>query len=289
MTSEEIYFYSNASFLLQIREGDWIVHVNVPEWGLCTAANVTGRYSFDPAQNSIGPDYSNGGDFRHRIPVEPNTVIVFDRNDINVLPSVSRRLKLQGRYWRIHAYNDFLESIENVKIARVDVSSIPYPELYHLKKDLEKEFDSITFYIHKSHPEKKLEEFVAQIFDRMDQVANVQRNGSGWKSDYGADLIVDYTSGLPLAGLSKEEKLVVQVKSYSGEHVNLEAVEQIRMAIDKFEADAGLIVSTAKSSDNLEKAISSLSEKLGKPVELIAGADVAKFLFRYGADLVIGT
>lgn len=289
MTEQESALYSQSAFLLQIEEDDWIVHVNVPDWGQCVAARVTGRYEFDQQHNSIGQDYSHGGDFRHRIPVNPDTVIIFDRNDVNVLPSISRRLKLQGRYWRIHAVEDFLESIRNVESGRVDISTIPYPELFYLKNDLESEFASITEQIHRNHPEKKLEEFVARVFERMNQVVNVKRNGAGWGTDYGADLIVDFTSGLPLPGLSKNEKLVVQIKSYEGQHVDLEAVTQIRTAIERFRADAGLIVSTAQPTPDLQRAISELSDKLEKPVDLVAGSDVAKFLFRYGADLVLDT
>ena len=37
--------------------GDWIVHVNIPEWGKCTAAQVISTYEFDKEHNSIGKAY----------------------------------------------------------------------------------------------------------------------------------------------------------------------------------------------------------------------------------------
>ncbi|MCF7939390.1 MAG: restriction endonuclease [Spirochaetales bacterium] len=296
MGDEESYFYSNSAFLLKISPGDWIVHVNLPKWGFCMAAQVIGNYSFDPEHNDLGmDDYSEGGDFRHRIPIDKNTLVIFSRNDENVLPSISRRLKLQGRYWRIHAVSDFLRTIENLNNKDVNREEIEDVGLYYLKEDLEKNYASITQLIHKHHPGKSLEELIAKVFERMDQVENVKRNGSGWKTDYGADLIVDYTSGLPLPGLKKTEKLVVQIKSYKGSHVEQSAVYQIKTAIKKFNADAGMIVSTAEPSGEVLEAVENTSNELTEemkmekpiPIEVVAGSDVAKFLLRYGHDLVI--
>jgi len=79
----------------------------------------------------------------------------------------------------------------------------------------------------------------------------------------------------------------VQVKSYTGQHWETGAVEQIETAIKKFQADAGLIITTAESIDNLEKAIEDLSNKLNKPVGLIAGEDVAKFVLKYGGQFIL--
>jgi hypothetical protein len=98
--------------------------------------------------------------------------------------------------------------------------------------------------------------------------------------------------------LEKEEKLVVQVKSYTGQHWETNAVEQIETAIKEFQANAGLIITTAESTDNLEKAIENLSNKLSKPeqdgglnkpipIGLIAGEEVAKFVLKYGGQLIL--
>jgi hypothetical protein len=299
LTEDESYFYSQASFLLKIEPEDWIVHVNVPHRGRCMAAKVTEKYSFDPSHNELGAgDYAKGGDFRHRIGIDPKSIMEFDRNDVNVLPSISRRLKLQGRYWRIHAVSDFMTTLNNLQERTADNHEIDSLGLHYLRGDLEAIYATITDSIHKHHPGKSLEELIARVFEGMDQVENVKRNGSGWKSDFGADLIIDYTSGLPLSGLKKVERLVVQVKSYQGEHVEQSAVKQIKTAIRKFKADAGLIVSTAQPSEAILRSIAQASDELSQneetgeagrpiPIELIAGADVAKFLIRYGSDLIL--
>ena len=49
--------HSKQLFLLNIKEGDWIVHIHMPEWGKCVAARVVREYDFDEE----GVD----GDFRH--------------------------------------------------------------------------------------------------------------------------------------------------------------------------------------------------------------------------------
>ena len=40
MIEKEKISWKKASFLLQIKEDDWIVHINVPRWGECTAVKV---------------------------------------------------------------------------------------------------------------------------------------------------------------------------------------------------------------------------------------------------------
>ena len=67
--------------MLDIQKDDWIVHINVPEWGKCTTAKVISGYSFEKEGNEVG-------DFRHMIGIDKESVIIFDRNDDNVLPIV---------------------------------------------------------------------------------------------------------------------------------------------------------------------------------------------------------
>ena len=84
-------------FLLNLEENDYVVYINVPEWGNCTLAHVTGNYFW----------VYDGPDFNHRFPVDPESVFVFDRNAAIVHPSLSSRLKLRGRYWHINAHQAF--------------------------------------------------------------------------------------------------------------------------------------------------------------------------------------
>ena len=161
--------------------------------------------------------------------------------------------------------------------------------LFYMKKDLSPLLKDITNKIQKAHPAGKLESFIAKVLRKIPNVINVYEHGKhkGWGTDNGADLIVTYKSGLSFSNLEKEEKLVVQVKSFTGLHWETNAVEQIGDALTEFEAATGLIITTAESTKNLEEAIEALSTKLNKPIGLIAGEEVAKFVLKYGGELIL--
>lgn len=172
--------------------------------------------------------------------------------------------------------------------------------LFYLKKDLSPLLKSITDKIQKTHPGGKLENLIAEVFRKIPNVIDVTENGryKGWASDGGADLIVTYRSGLSIINLEKEETLVIQIKSYTGQHWETTAVEQIESAIKEFKVDAGLIITTGESTETLEKAIEDLGNKLSKeeqeggidrtiPIGLIAGEEVAKFILKYGGQLIL--
>lgn len=279
MTKTELEIWKKTNFLLNIKKGDWIVHINVPRWGMVTAGKVIEEYNFETENNEIG-------DFRHFFKLELDTIIQFNRNDPNVHPLISRKLKLRGKYWRIYAQKEFFETIKNLKNKSVDVADKSAIGLHYLKQEITPFFEQITRIIHNTHPEKKLEKFLADIFLNIPNVTDVKINGSGWGTDYGADLIVKYNSGLEILDLNKEETLVVQVKSYSGEHWDTKAVEQIKQAIKTFDASAGIIITTAKSTERIEKAIEEASEDINVPISLIAGDNVAKFVLKYGKDIL---
>ena len=84
-------------FLLRLREDDYIVYVNVPEWGECTLARVAGSYVWRWEHE----------DFNHRFPVDPDSVQSFDRNSEVVPAALSARLKLPGRWWQVYAEAEF--------------------------------------------------------------------------------------------------------------------------------------------------------------------------------------
>jgi hypothetical protein len=293
MDEEEIESWNKANFLLDIQAGDWIVHINLPYWGACISGKVVEPYSFEKVNNLIS-------DYRHVLVLDPSSIVEFDRNDEEVVPIISSRLKLQGRKWRIYHETEFLQTIGNIHsddLGKKDDESVG---IFYLKKDLPAVYATITEKIYKTHPASRLEGLIAEVFRKIPSVTNVRENGKhkGWKSDHGADLIVTYKSGLSISNLEKEEILVVQVKCYAGQHWEVSAVEQIGDAIRAFNANAGMLITTAESTSNLERAIEELSNKLSKstlegglgkdiPVSLIAGQDVAKFLLKHGKDLIL--
>ena len=270
-------------FLLRIQRDDWIVHINTPSYGLCLAVRVLEPYEFDNA--------GEWEDYRHVVPVDGANAVSFHRNDGRVHPLVSRGLKLRRRQQRVLARKEFFESIDrlnNQKSVDTDVSK----ELYYLRGEVEGPLQEVTRLIHKTHQSKKLEYLVADVFRRVPGVTDAVVNGSGWGTDHGADVIVTYIDGLPIDGLEETEStLVIQVKSYSGEHWETNAVDQIKTAMLKFDAKAGLLITTAEKTTDLEKALDKLrtSEEVGgRRISIIAGNDVARFMLKHGSELLLG-
>ena len=121
---------------------------------------------------------------------------------------------------------------------------------------------------------------MAKVFRRIPDVVEVKENGSGWKSDFGADLIVK----------TKKDTIVVQVKSFVGEVWDTTCVTQLKTAIEHFDATQGIIITTGQRTPILDEAIKKLADSMSKrniEVRLIAGGEVAKFVLKYGSDLII--
>jgi hypothetical protein len=271
LSEDEKHCYQG--FLLEFVNGDYVIYVNVPEWGKCTLARVTGPYFWKWTDS----------DFNHRFPVDPTSVKTFDRNAAYVYPAIRARLKLQGRYWRIYNLNkefeDLLESLTSGKASKL---YDPGTNLGFLRRDIEPFLLGITERIQKTHPNTDLERLFADVFKHVPGVKNVRLQGGS--TDHGADILLIVETGLPLSTLLKQETYVVQVKSYEGEHWSTRAVEDIERAFRQYpEAAGGLIVSTAnKASEQLEIEVERLTKKTAKPVGLLIGAELAAFLLKYG-------
>jgi hypothetical protein len=270
-------WHSKQLFLLQVKPKDWIVHINTPHWGKCIAAQVLSDYDFDDGlQCSWGPD------FRHCFEVDINSVIEFDRRDPNVLPSVN--LNPRQRYHRIYAVDDFLQSIDNLKNNSVKLSHGESKEEYHLKDKADKYLSEISNLIHEMNKSKNLERFLAKVFRKIPGVIDVNENGFGWGTDYGADLIV--TMSTSLGNLEFENKIIVQVKSFTGTHNDIDAVEQVKTGIGTYAGTAGMIITTAEKSEELENKVKKTSDEIGVPIDLLAFNDVAKFVIRHAPELI---
>ncbi|WP_151089030.1 restriction endonuclease [Hymenobacter baengnokdamensis] len=285
LNDEQTECFKKASFLLDVEPGDWVVHINVPQYGKCTAAKVARGYRFDSAPNEVD-------DFRHTLQIDLGTLIEFDRNDANILPIISSRLKLQGRFWRINQLAAFEKSIQNLRTGAVILKSDERAETYHLRDSLVPLLKDFTSKIQLNNPSHSFEAFLAEIFRRIPGVTNVNEHGrhKGFGTDNGADLIVSYDTGLPITGLQKAATLVIQAKSYTDIHWETNAVDQLEEAMATFNADSGLLITTAQASEHLIAAFDKISTQLlekGKTVSLISGDDVARFALKFGADLLL--
>lgn len=261
--------------LLDVKPGDWIVHRNTPDYGEFVAARVTSEYQFDE-----GLECSWGTDFRHCFDVDKETVVQFNRDDLRILPTVW--LNQRPRLQKISAVDDFLASIDNLKGDPPELGEGDSKEEYYLRAKMDKELLSVaTEFIHETHKGKKLEGFLAKVFREIPGVEEVDEHGKGGGTDHGADLIVTMRDPLGLA-----RRIIVQVKSYEGEHRDLGAVEQVKTGIKDLEGDAGMIITTAKKTGKLEAEIEKISEKIGRPITLLAGPEVSAFVIKHAPKLL---
>ena len=267
LSTEERDCYQD--FLLGIRENDYVVYINVPQWGRCTLARVNRPYYWR----------WEDGDFNHRFGVERDSVFDFDRNDEIVHPWLSARLKLPGRWWHIDGGQEkFEELVERLEAGIAGRSRTPETGRDLLCQEIQPLLDEITKKIHETHPNKALEDLLAKTFKNVHGVKKVEKKGG--PTDRGADLLVEFESVMPIP----PQTCVIQVKSFEGEHWSTRAVDDIKRAFEHYpEADMGLIVSTASSSsDALDKAIEKLQKETGKSVSLLIGKEVADFVLRFG-------
>lgn len=292
MTKEGKEAWKFAKFLLEVKNGDWVVHINVPEWGKCIAAKVIGEYAFDSGVNLKDHDFKR--DLSHKLKVDPETILKFDRNAPEIPPAISKRLKLQGSSWKIHDKESWEKAIKNLQGGEISINDEDTKELYYLKDDLEEILKQFIRKVHENHPRKKLEEFVSGIFQNVPNIEEVKVTGSGWGTDHGADLVATVKEGLDISGFLEQKTLVAQVKSYEGEINDQNAINQIQTAIDKYDADYGLIVTTAEAGqaflDKVDKASKERMErdqndlKTPAKISVLAGENLAKFFLKYGSN-----
>ncbi len=105
LDSEEAEIFKEQKFLLGIVPGDYVVHINVPEWGKVTVGKVESAYYF---QKDLPGNQTDG---RHCFRVK--NVFRFTRDDPLVHPDVNQSLKGRGRFWRMSAelVGEFFENL----------------------------------------------------------------------------------------------------------------------------------------------------------------------------------
>jgi hypothetical protein len=268
LSSDEKDSWDHAAFLLEAQEDDYLIYINMPEYGKCSLVQVgTGSYTFGEAW-----DEERRGDFQHY--VQCRFISTFDRNDSIVAPYLSVRLKLQGSHWRISAeeeFNELLVSLEGVDEGRTAHQ--------RLSAGIADALASTAEIIRKTFPNKNLEGLVQAIFQRVPSVRDV-RKGPDWN---GADLVIEFDAGIP--GLPRTEVCAVQVKAYEGMMGYERAIEDIKKAFSlNPEYTCGLIVSTAlELTAAFEESLESLRQECGKPVGILLGKDLALTLIRHHA------
>ena len=273
--SEPHEWNSRQRFLLEVKEGDWIVHINLPNWGECVAARVVKPYAFDEGLSCSWRHETETPDFRHCLEIDKESIIKFDRRDLRIIPTVN--LRPRYRYHRVYEVDDFIQSIDYLK----ENKDLKQDEEYHLKNRIQEEkfLVNISNIIHKMKPDKNLESFLGKVFEKVPGVKHVKRNGYG--KDHGADLIVDMRTEL-----GHQHRVIVQVKSYEGPHRDLKAVEQVEEGIKHFGGTEGMVITTGDRTQELEEKVQEVSESIDIPIDLLDATELAKFVIKHAPELL---
>ena len=314
MSPDERESWRRGRRLLGFRPGDWVIHKHIPAHGKMTAARLSSEYFY---QNPLPAPGKDGRQCFH-----VDKVFTFNRRDERVHPLFRAKLNVMGGLYQVYSEKEFYESLyelgyefddadceaakavganiyKNATQTAVEPSepkstaveaTLPLPQRPFLKSEFKQILGNLTEKIQHNNPGKDLERFLAAVFRNIPGVTEVKENGFGWKPDFGADLIVRYVSERIKGVAFKEETWVVQVKSFTGEHWETNAVNQLKLGIETFGADVGILITTGERTQILETAFDKLSEEMSQKnvdVYLVAGVEVAQFVLRYGLDLLI--
>ena len=78
----------------------------MPNYGECTIAKVVEKYFWNWEKYKC--------DGSHCLKIDINSIKTFNRNDEKIPSNLSRRFKLQGKYWRIYLEDEFFNLISDL-------------------------------------------------------------------------------------------------------------------------------------------------------------------------------
>lgn len=269
LNNDEQEAWNHAKFmLLYVKPGDYFIYINMPEYGKCTIVKITGEYDFSEVW-----DKEKKGDFRHFLPCE--FLATFDRNSDIVHPYLRRRLGLQGAWYRIYAKDEFKELLNGITTGAPGKKAKS-----RFEEELDKYLNKISEELYHTFPAKDLESFLIEVLKNLPNVIDVRKG----PDVNGADIEIEFETGLEISGLKKKELCAVQVKSYEGKMGYKKAIEDIERAFDSTpDYTCGLIISTAQEmTEEFEAELNQLREEKGKNVGILLGKDLSRLIVKHG-------
>lgn len=275
----ELEYWNKAKFLLNIKPGDWVVHINLPKKGYCIAAKVVGKYEFDEYETKCR-------DYKHILTIDISSLIKFDRNDAAILPKISSQLKLRGSSWMLSDTQSFLESIKNIKLNLAPRKRDSNDKILYLQKSVEPLFTAITEKINCYYPKDKLRFLIATVMEKIPNLFSVEIKYDGTFFLNNGEIYVTTQIINPVTGTIKKELLLVLINLYENELFETSIKNQIEEAIDIYKIDAVMIVDINNKTPNLKENLNQLSTEINKPINLLAGNDVTKFIVKHYPEII---
>ncbi len=144
--------------------------------------------------------------------------------------------------------------------------------------------DYVTLLIQKKYTQQKhLLQLITETFYKIQKVQKVIPNTYEIR---GAHLFVQFKEGLPISHLQTKGVLAVQVLSYNATTQDRKNIPLIKEAMQRSKASMGMVIITANYSYKdiimIKKEIQTVKEALQKPIVLVAGRNVARFVLTFG-------
>lgn len=259
-------------FDYEVKVGDYFVYINMPDYDKCSVVRIVegpeGIYTFTNIW-----DKNKENNFRHAVSCE--FIGTFDRNSLIVHPYLRRRLGQPRAWYRIFAKKEFEELLVSLETGVKGKS-----DKERLEEHIDKHLVEIVKEVNRNFPGKKLEDLLLEVYRKVPNVKEVRKG----PDINGADLEIEFETGLSDGGLQNIEFCAVQVKSYEGKMWFTEAIDDLKRAFaSNPKYTCGLIVSTAlEMTEEFEEKMDALRKE--KNVDILLGKDLAYFLTKYGID-----
>jgi predicted Mrr-cat superfamily restriction endonuclease len=239
----------------RIAPGDLIVLPKLPKDRHWKIVRVTGDYYFDLREEL--------GDYGHVLPVEQVVADVSNRNRL-AGSGLQRTMRTRSRLWNIDglaAEVDRLVDHAGEDVSRTDT------DIERLEDVLQEAVGFVREQLASRFRGNQNERPVARLLERLYGETAVQTVAG--PAEAGADYLITTVDPLGLTFTT-----VVQLKSYEGRIGDWDhgALDQVRLAVDAYDADAAVILTTADGeTDDFARAREALAAQLGVQVRLVAG------------------
>lgn len=252
--------------LTHIKSGDLIVVKNIPDSNSFTLVKVKGEYDF-----SIDEEQ---GDQGHIIPIEK--IQSFDkRASVAPSPFVNAINREQHPIRRTKKHK---ETVINLAQGDISDEEATQPEkfkeiLQNCRSELQ---EPLKKYLKDKLNSRLAEKLVLNMIAHELEEEKIEYTAG--PAEQGADIIAEFDFGYVFS-----HKIAVQIKMHWEKDSTTHGVKQLKKAIQKYDVDAGMLVSFADElGDDLERAAEKLEAEY--PVEILYGDDLYERLLETIVD-----
>ncbi len=253
-------------FIDRVRCGDRLFYPNVPDYGRFCVVEVTGSYSFLPAQESIKDD------LRSARPCLLLTSEPISRTDAIVTEDLRNKLGLQRRFYQLNIRDQDIKYLLGNLGRRSEPESNRTLSFLRMMEPIHQDMAQLWT---RHFPRASLSRFLADILRRHGQVVELREG----PSERGSDLVVELQNDF----LAEPIVIGVQVGCYEGE-VGAESVrEKLKQLLKGWDDNLlsyGALVLSGTWTEEAKKVLAEHNHKEARKVKGIDGEGLARIVTR---------